>query len=325
MTKHRRILVTGGCGFVGRHLVHRLAEDESNEITIVDDLSTGRKMEQWPEHLRCRVTRVEYEDCVRFFQRSGERFDVVFHLAAVVEGRMTIEHNPLKVAKDLSIDAELFRWAIKSNPGKIVYFSSSAVYPIRLQTKEAEVPLSEDMLDLKRGVIDMPDMSYGWSKLTGEFLSHLAVYNYGLKVAVYRPFSGYGEDQAPTYPFPSIIRRVIDSQGVVDVWGSGNQARDFIYIEDVISGILETYEKIDDASALNLGSGIRTSFSELVSKAGEVLGKHCTVRPLTDKPEGVYARYCDRSKQERFGIRLRTPLEDGIRIVAEYLEKGGRE
>jgi GDP-L-fucose synthase len=109
------------------------------------------------------------------------------------------------------------------------------------------------------------------------------------------------------------------------VWGSGNQARDFIYIEEVISGILETCEKIDDASALNLGSGISTSFSELVSKAGEVLGKDCTVRPLTDKPEGVYARYCDRSKRERFGIRLRTPLKDGIRIVAEYLKNAGRE
>ena len=269
----KKILITGGCGFVGRHLAKRLSADPQNEITIVDDLSTGVKMEDFPEHLKVSVSRVIYEDCVKFFDENNEKFDVIFHLAAVVEGRMTIDHNPLKVAKDLIIDAAMFRWAVKTMPGKIVYFSSSAAYPVKLQTRENNCALAEDMLDVRKSLIDMPDMSYGWSKLTGEFLSHLAVDKHGLKVVIYRPFSGYGEDQALTYPFPSIIKRVKESGGIIDVWGSGEQSRDFIYIEDCITGILDTYEKIDDAGALNLGTGVKTTFRDLIYLSCKVLGK----------------------------------------------------
>ena len=307
---------------MGRHLVHRLSEDKENQITIVDDLSTGMKIEEWPSHLRCDVNKVIYGDCVSYFENSKELFDVIFHLAAVVEGRMTIEHNPLKVAKDLIIDAAMFRWAVETNPGKIVYFSSSAAYPIDLQTREKNVALSEEMLSFRNGVIGIADMSYGWSKLTGEFLSYLAVEKHGLKVAVYRPFSGYGEDQAMTYPFPSVIKRVIDNtDGIIEVWGSGEQSRDFIYIEDCITCILATYDKINDASALNIGTGIKTTFAQLVEEACSVLGKKAEVKALTDKPEGVFARYCNPSTQKAMGFIPEYPLEKGIAIVADFLAK----
>jgi GDP-L-fucose synthase len=320
MTK-KNILVTGGCGFVGRHLVKRLSKDPLNSITIIDDLSTGLKLEDWPEHLKCDVEKIIYDDCINVFESLTKKFDVVFHLAAIVEGRMTIEHNPLKIAKDLMIDAALFRWAVKTRPAKIVYFSSSAVYPIELQTREHNIPLREDLIDIKSGRIGIPDMSYGWSKLTGEFLSYLAVTKHGLKVAVYRPFSGYGEDQALTYPVPAIIKRVIDSNGEpIEVWGSGEQSRDFIYIEDCISGILDTYEKINDGSALNLGSGEKTTFSELISLVCKILGKKANIKPRLDMPEGVFARYCDREKQNTFGLQLKYSLEDGIKIVADFLQ-----
>jgi nucleoside-diphosphate-sugar epimerase len=319
MTTRKKILVTGGCGFVGRHLVHRLAEDPGNEITVVDDLSTGAVPEKWPAHLKCRIDRLLAEDCVSFFEKNRESFDVVFHLAAVVEGRMTIDHNPLRVAKDLIIDAALFRWAVETTPGKIVYFSSSAAYPIQLQTEARNTALREDMLDLGTDTLAMPDMSYGWAKLTGEFLSKLAVAKHGLKVAVYRPFSGYGEDQAMTYPFPSIIQRVLDAKGEIEVWGSGEQSRDFIYIEDCIDAILMTYENISDASPLNLGTGVRTSFNELIRTACRIVGKEPVIKPLLEKPVGVFARYCDPAKQKSLGFAPKTSLEEGIRIVLKHL------
>jgi GDP-L-fucose synthase len=318
----KRILVTGGCGFVGRHLVHRLSQNKDNEITIVDDISTGLKLEEWPAHLRCDIEKVIYDDCINFFEKEKASFDVIFHLAAVVEGRMTIEHNPLKVAKDLMIDAAMFRWAVEAKPGKIVYFSSSAAYPINLQTRENNVALREDMLDLRNGVIGVADMSYGWSKLTGEFLSYLAVEKHGLKVAVYRPFSGYGEDQAMTYPFPSIIKRVIDNNGgPIEVWGSGEQSRDFIYIEDCITCILSTYEKIDDARALNIGTGVKTTFTQLIEAACDVLGKKADIKALIDKPEGVFARYCDPAAQKKEGFTPGYSLQKGITVVADFLSK----
>ncbi len=320
----KKILVTGGCGFVGRHLVKRLSLDENNEITIVDDLSTGLRIEEQPEHLQSKVSRVIYDDCLNFFAANREHFDVIFHLAAIVEGRATIDGDPLKVAKDLIIDASMFRWAVETRPDKIIYFSSSAVYPIEKQTAQNNVALAESMVDVRRQIIAMPDMSYGWSKLTGEYLACLAVEKYNLAVAVYRPFSGYGEDQALSYPFPAIIKRVLESEQEITVWGSGEQSRDFIYIEDCISGILDTYEKINDASPLNLGTGQRTSFKELIQEACSITNKKLIIKPLADKPEGVYARYSDPAKQQELGFVPKYSLADGLKIFLDYMEKYGR-
>lgn len=301
--------------------MRRLAQNPENQITIVDDISTGMRPELWPDHLKTKIHELIIGDCVPFFEKDRRSFDVVFHLAAVVEGRMTIEHNPLKVAKDLIIDAALFRWAVETKPGKIVYFSSSAAYPISLQTAEQHVALKEEMLDIGRGVLGVADTSYGWSKLTGEFLSHLAVTKHGLKVAIYRPFSGYGEDQALSYPFPSIVKRVLENEGgPIEVWGTGEQSRDFIYIEDCIDAILATYEKIDDASALNLGNGVQLTFRQLIETACRVLGKKAEIKALIDKPVGVFARYCDASRQASFGVRHKTSLEDGIKLVADFIK-----
>lgn len=185
-----KILITGGAGFVGRHLTKRLSKNKDNDITIVDDLSTGLRLKDWPAHLKCPVNKIIYDDCIDYFNSNRDTFDIVFHLAAIVEGRISIEQNPLKVAKDLSIDASMFSWSVRTKPAKIVYFSSSAVYPVKLQSQEHHVPLKEEFIDFKNGIIDIPDMSYGWSKLTGEFLSHLAVTKHGLNVAIYRPFQG---------------------------------------------------------------------------------------------------------------------------------------
>jgi len=181
-----KILITGGCGFVGRHLAKRLSRDSSNRITIVDNLSTGLKIENWPRHLIMQPERVFYDDCLAFFNRCDETFDLIFHLAAIVEGRLVIENDPFKVANDLIIDTSMFRWAVRTKPGKIVYFSSSAVYPVKFQTKENNIALSEDLISIRDERIDIPDLSYGWAKLNGEFLSNLGVSKHGLT----SPFTG---------------------------------------------------------------------------------------------------------------------------------------
>lgn len=315
----KKILITGGCGFVGRHLTKRLSLDPNNQITIIDDLSTGLRLEHWPEHLKCKINDIRYQDCIEYFQTENKQFDVIFHLAAIVGGRLIIENNPLVVAKDLSIDAEMFNWSVQTKPGKIVYFSSSAIYPLSKQTKENGVPLSEYLIDIQNQKIDMPDMSYGWSKLTGEFLADLAVKKHGLNVVIYRPFSGYGEDQDMTYPFPSIINRVINHENPIDVWGDGTQNRDFIYIEDCIDGILLTYEKINDATPLNLGTGISTSFNELIERACKINSIECNINHLLDKPVGVHTRYANVQKSISYNIIPKTTLDDGIRIVSKYL------
>jgi GDP-L-fucose synthase len=176
------------------------------------------------------------------------------------------------------------------------------------------------MIDLETE-IGIPDMSYGWSKLTLEYLGRLAWEKHGLSSVVYRPFSGYGEDQDLTYPVPSICTRVLDSVGAeqITVWGSGRQKRDFVYIEDCIDGILSTMDKIDDGAALNLSTGIFTDFKSLAGIFARQCGYDPEVVGTVDKPEGVFARAGDTTKQQSFGFSYTTDLETGIAKVLGHL------
>jgi nucleoside-diphosphate-sugar epimerase len=317
----QKALVTGGCGFVGRHMVKALLSF-GYQVTLVDNLSTGMAPEAWPSHLRIptgsakRVTFLN-TDFRTYVQHAEPNFDLICHLAAVVGGRLTIDGDPLAVATDLAIDADLFNWVVGPiRPKKLLYFSSSAAYPISLQGIEVNRPLSEDLISFSNS-IGVPDMTYGWSKLTGEFLAGFAVQKYGLDVVIYRPFSGYGEDQDFTYPFPSIVRRVAQKESPIVVWGSGEQLRDFIYIDDAIEAALIAKDQIAPGDALNLGSGVGTSFRRLAEITCEVLGHKAPVVNDSTKPEGVFARVGDCQRMLSY-YKPKVTLKEGIERTHEY-------
>lgn len=289
-----KALVTGSSGFVGRHFVPFL-ETQGYEVTSID-IKTG-------------------DDCRDFFKNSEEQFDLVVHLAAIVGGRATIEGEPLSVATDLSIDAEMFNWAIKTKPTKIVYYSSSAAYPTQLQKHGLDTKLHEDMIDLDN--IKNPDESYGWAKLTGEMLANYAR-KAGIKVYIFRPFSGYGYDQDLNYPFPSFVKRVVDKVEDFEIWGDGSQVRDFIHIDDVVAGTMAFVDQ-DIQIPVNLGWGRPTSFNELAELFFEISGWRPKngVTHLLDKPKGVMYR-CSNNVKMLEVYQPKITLEDGIR---EALEK----
>jgi nucleoside-diphosphate-sugar epimerase len=314
-----KILITGGCGFVGRHLTSALVR-QGHAVTVVDPLTDGGgglAPKDWGDTAAEVAGEVDWkeQDCREYFANNDtERVDTIYHLAAVVGGRLTIERQALAVAQDLAIDAAMFEWASRAVPGRIVYFSSSAAYPISLQTRESHRPLSESDIDFSES-IGVPDLSYGWSKLTGEFLSRLAAERYGLKVACFRPFSGYGPDQDPAYPFPAIVDRVLGHKAGDDfvVWGSGLQERDFIHIDDCIRGILEMSPLVDDGSAVNLSTGSPTTFRDLATLIASVADVELrSVRPDLSKPEGVFSRVGATELQEKLGFRPSIGLRDGV-------------
>ncbi len=230
-----KVLVTGGCGFVGRHLIQRLLI-ENNEVHCVDPLaplSGAIQPKDWPLFNPLDYDNFHYysEDCRNWFSRIKDSdFSYAFHLAAMVGGRKMIENNPLAIADDLSIDAAYWQWAVKARPGKSVVFSSSAAYPIHLQRPDSYTLLKENMITFDEN-LGMPDLTYGWAKLTHEYCARLAYEKHGIESVSYRPFSGYGVDQDDSYPFPSICKRILANQGAseIKVWGSGKQMRDFIH------------------------------------------------------------------------------------------------
>lgn len=326
----KKVLVTGGAGFVGRHLCYALLE-RGDEVSCVDSIVplTGgidpKNDNGWPLYNPFDYKNFSFfkEDCRDYFAKIKDTdFDEVYHLAAMVGGRQMIEHNPLVVAEDLAIDSLFWKWAKEVRPGKSVCFSSSAAYPIKYQRKVGYKLLSEDMIDFSDD-IGFPDLSYGWAKLTHEYLARLAYEKHGLRSVTYRPFSGYGEDQDKAYPFPSICKRVLSEKGSEEliVWGTGDQMRDFIHIEDCIIGILHTMSQIDDGRAINLSTGILTSFKDFASKAANIVGYNPKIIGTTDMPEGVFARGGDVTLQKSLGFSYKITFEEGIKRGISFQDK----
>lgn len=285
-----RALVTGAAGFVGRHMVPALRNAGWHVTTLDIDGDVD---------LEC--------DARTFFALDTRRFDLVVHLAAVVGGRALIEGNPLAVSVDLAIDADMFAWAIRTRPERVVYFSSSAAYPVRLQNRAAEeYILSEGDIDLLN--IDTPDLTYGWAKLTGEMLAGHARAA-GVPVTVLRPFSGYGTDQALDYPFPSFIARALRRADPFDIWGSGDQARDWVHIDDVVATTLACIDGEVDGP-LNICTGRATTFLELMRIVAEAAGYDPAPR-LLPAPEGVHHRVGDPSLLHRVH-RPQVTIEVGV-------------
>lgn len=319
MTKKSKVLITGGCGFVGRHFTHRLINDGHN-VTVVDDLSTGIRPEDWPTNLQVNSELKFHQMDVRdFFKESTEPFDLVFHFAAVVGGRQKIENDPLQVATDLAIDSSLFNWLIKIKSGlkKVLYFSSSAVYPIAKQSEKINELLSEELVSFN-DYIGKPDMTYGWAKLSGEYLAKFAFENYGIKSAIYRPFSGYGEDQSFDYPFPSIVNRAMETDPPMIVWGTGEQKRDFIHINDIVNIVMDTKDVLKPGEVLNLGTGIGVSFYRLAQKCLEIVGRDMEIICDTSKPAGVFHRVANIERMLKYSTP-KISLEEGIERTVKFL------
>lgn len=283
-----RVLITGHAGFVGRHFVERLSR-EGHELHLVDKVY-GMTAQQF------------------FDVTESIKYDLVIHLAAMVGGRAKIDGDPLAIAENLAIDSDMFRWAIRTKQPRVVYYSSSAAYPVSCQTRKHYHALAEDMIDLDYP--EKPDQTYGWAKLTGEVLAEHAVRE-GVRVHIFRPFSGYGEDQALDYPFPSFMERARNRDNPFQIWGDGTQTRDFIHIEDIVSATLEAVAQ-DVPGPVNLGTGRATSFIELASLATQTAGYHASLDLLTDKPVGCHYRVCDPTKMLSF-YTPKISLEEGVR------------
>lgn len=280
-----KILITGHRGFVGRNFVKKYANHDIVGIDIKDGV-----------------------DCRDYFKASDTKFDLVIHLAAIVGGRATIEGNPLSVAADLSIDSEFFQWALRTRPGRIVYFSSSAAYPTHLQ--RIPYKLKESDIDLSN--VRNPDMTYGWAKLTGEYCIQF-LREAEIKTHIFRPFSGYGTDQDLDYPFPSYIKRGKNLENPFTIWGDGNQVRDFIHITDIVNAIDEAINQ-DYTDVLNLGWGRPTSFNELCQIVCDQMKYHPEIKHIINAPKGVDYRCSDNSKMLEL-YKPKITLEQGIHIA----------
>jgi nucleoside-diphosphate-sugar epimerase len=296
-----RAMVTGDTGFIGRHM---RAELEHRGWDVAGcDLKIG-------------------SDARDVFLSDDTVYDLVVHCAYHVGGRAAIDGEPRLLARNLELDARMFDWAVRTGQRRVLYYSSSAAYPIRLQEATAVarilggnydrgrpwIPLEETMIDSRD--LEQPDARYGWAKLTGEQLAESARLS-GLQVHVVRPFSGYSHDQDMTYPFPAILHRVLS--GELSVWGPPGQYRDWVHVDDVIGCSLAVVDQ-DIDYPVNICSGTGVEMGDLAIRMARIAGVTVPdkVTYLRDKPTGVMARVGSPDKMIKI-YRPTINLEEGIR------------
>lgn len=342
-----KALVTGSAGFIGRHMVQELGE-RGYDVYGLDP--AGDPIEQrfgqhkrYPQMNDMGHSYYYKNDALEFFN-SGIRtkFDLTVHCAYHVGGRAAIDGVNQNFAKNLQLDAAMFEWAVRTKQKRVLYFSSSAAYPVSLQGREDpykwtdferkfpnSYKLEEDdiHLGLTQDYDPMPDANYGWAKLTGERLAEDARKN-GLAVTVVRPFSGYGEDQSFDYPFPSIVQRA--TQGDLTVWGPSGQSRDWIHVSDVVAGALAVVDS-DTTDPVNLCTGRGVEMGELACMianaahlkrtGGEYDGGYVSISHIQydeSKPTGVFYRVGDPTRLHQYYVPKVT-LEEGIQKALAVL------
>ncbi|MEU1272965.1 NAD-dependent epimerase/dehydratase family protein [Streptomyces sp. NPDC005799] len=283
-----RILLTGAKGFVGWHL-WSVMDERGWDVTGID-------------------IRDGSGDALDFFRTDDTRHDVALHCAAMVGGRASIDGSPLGVATNLALDSWYMRWLVRTGTPRAVYFSSSAAYPVALQGETAHWALHESFINLDEP--ELPDASYGWAKLTGERLARYAA-SEGCQILVARPFSGYGEDQDPCYPFPAFAARARRREDPFTIWGDGSSVRDWIHIDDLVGATLALLDA-GVTGPVNLGTGRATTFDELARLMTAEAGYAPELRYEAGAPQGVHTRVCDPSLMLGF-YEPKISLEEGVR------------
>lgn len=287
------VVVTGSLGFLGRHFREAL-KARGAYVLEVDTAA--------PVH----------HDALDFFREDPHQWDLVIHCAAVTPHRAAIDGKVLTVgAGNLALDAAMFGWAARTRPGRVVYFSSSAAYPVDLQNDFARPrDLHEDDIRLDRLNVGTPDAIYGWVKLTGERLA-AAYRQQGGAVTVVRPFSGYGEDQSNDFPFGAFVGRAHRREDPFVIWGSGSQVRDWIHVDDVVSATLAAVEQGVDGP-LNLCTGTGTSLAELARMCVDQAGYRPVFETRPEAPSGVAYRVGDPTALREVYVP-EISLEEGVK------------
>lgn len=319
--KNKTVLVTGGASFIGSHLVDRLVDDGAT-VTVVDDLSSGRL-----ENLAGSLDRINFvEGDLRIQSVAKEvtkNVEIVFHLANIHGGRGFIETHPGEIVQNFMIDGNVFYFCHENNVDRVCYTSSACAYPTTLQSTDANKQiryLSEEMADPFKEGAALADGEYGWAKFMGEMA--LKAYNkqYGMKGVSCRLFTVYGPRENESHAIIAFIARALLEQDPYEIWGSGQQDRNFTYVDDVVEGIMLSAEKITDCRSVNIGTDEITKIIDAAKMVCEIVG-HTPSEFNCDlsKPEGVHMRAAAIENQRTWlGWSPSISFSDGIKQTVDW-------
>ncbi|HXG75209.1 MAG TPA: GDP-L-fucose synthase [Gaiellaceae bacterium] len=299
-----RVLVTGGGGFLGTHLVERL-EEEGHDVVA---------------SRRADYDLTSMEDTARLFADAAP--ELVFHLAAEVGGIGANRANPGRYwYANLMMGAHVLEQCRLHGTRKLVLAGTICAYP-----KHAPVPFRED--DLWNGYPEETNAPYGVAKKALLVGAQAYREQYGLNAIYLLPVNLYGPrdnfDLETSHVIPALIRKMLEAreQGEEEVvlWGDGSPTREFLYVDDCVTALLLAAERYDGPEPVNVGTGEEIAIRELAALVAEATGFDGAIRWDTSKPNGQPRRRLDTSRaEELFGFRAQVPLREGIaRTVAWY-------
>lgn len=304
--RKRRILVSGGAGFIGSHLVEHLLR-EGADVTVLDDLSTGRR-DNLPDHERLEFVRGDIADA-GLVASCMPGHDAVVHLAAVASVQRSIQ-DPVGTHQVNSVGTLVLLEAARvAGVEQFVYASSAAVYG-----NSRHLPIQESFPA-------RPLTPYAIDKFSGEqFLAHYHRQRYLQGVAL-RFFNVFGPRQDPTSPYSGVISIFADrmrSGRNVTIFGDGTQTRDFIYVGDVVQVLAASlaWRGEEEMPVLNVGRGQQTSLLELLQVMEQVIGHsvECDIEP--PRPGDIFRSQADiRRLRARIGTMPATPLEVALQAT----------
>jgi GDP-L-fucose synthase len=297
-----RILVTGGGGFVGSHLVERLELDGH-------DVFIARRRDYDLTH---------WDDAARLFEDAQP--ERVFHLAAEVGGIGANMANPGRYwYANLMMGAHVLELSRQHEVEKLIVAGTVCAYP-----KFTPTPFHED--DLWNGYPEETNAPYGVAKKT-LFVGGAAYREqYGLNAVFLLPANLYGPrdnfDLETSHVIPALIRKMLEGDDEVVLWGDGTASREFLFVDDCVEGLLLAAAGYDDPEPVNLGTGVETTIHELAELIAELTGFSGELVWDTSMPNGQPRRRLDASRAaERFGFHAATSLRDGLaRTIAWYRE-----
>ena len=316
----KRVVVTGGRGFIGSHLVERLLEVGAN-VKVADSAHPNGATNDFATvdvefH---QVDLADPENCKRICRGAA----VVMHLAAKIRGvGYNVKHHGEMFFSNAVMNLHMMEAARLEGVDRFLCVSSVGVYP-----KECKVPTPEE--DGFKGEPEESGYGYGWSKRQAEVQARCYKDEYGMKIAIVRPYNVYGprmDFNPETAPVVSSqIRKVLEAKDVFTVWGDGEQSRSFTYVSDEVAGMMLAVEKYPEADPLNIGTSEETKIKDLVRLIVRLSGKNLQIVFDTSKPAGAARRCPDISKARRLiGYEPEICMEEGLqRTIDWYLGARG--
>ncbi len=315
-----KVLVTGGSGFIGSHVVEMLAE-RGAQVTITT--SSKPSPFRFANHpgVRDGITRFAVdltclEDCMNVCRDQ----EVILNIAHV-DGNTAFKQSrsAFIFRQNMLITMNMLEAACKNHADRFLVMSSAEVY-----SPEAATPTPES--EGFKGLPDPITGGYAWSKRMSEFAANLFANEYGLKVAVARPSNVYGSrdylDSNRARIIPTFIRKLFEGEKTLVIWGTGDQVRAFLHVEDLAHALLDLTEKYPHCDPVNLGGNREVTIEGLAELIGQVSGKRVEIVCEPDKPGGPPKRVCDITKAGRLlGFAPTVPLEIGLERTVNFFRE----